>query len=123
MRRAKNEGSEYSLLGILKKPLRIIMRSLNGLINFVLLKVYSNEGFLIKSVIYETHFSICFLRLFPVLMVGRTFSYFGLGLIFWSMGGILGFCFGLILRTSMLAALKEGRKDSIIRGLPKKSDV
>ena len=55
-----------------------------------------------------------------MLMVGRTFSYFGLGLIFWSMGGILGFCFGLILRTSMLAALKEGRKDSIIRGLPKK---
>ena len=58
-----------------------------------------------------------------MLMVGRTFSYFGLGLIFWSMGGILGFCFGLILRTSMLAALKEGRKDSIIHGLSKTSDI
>ena len=48
-----------------------------------------------------TYFSICLRRLFPVLMVGRTFSYLGLGLIRWSMGGIFGFCLGLILRASM----------------------
>ena len=42
--------------------------------------------------------STCFLVLLPVSMVGLTFSYLGLGRIFLSKGGILGFGLVLLLR-------------------------
>lgn len=75
-----------------------------------------------KSTLFQPkpgfYLSTCFRVLLPVSMVGLTFSYFGLGLIFLSKGGIFGFCLGFIRLMSILVVCWTTNKGWNIPGFP-----